>query len=1426
MNDLLGKIEKINGSRADKNVISGLFQEIDQKVNVINIKRTFPENASGGIEKILQFLKDAACNAESDIRVQAHSTTARFLAHISPFYPKTLRTLLGPQSNLLPTDGNPYAELFIANVFAWLTHDTDEIYLQDLYANDCCIKYFANQAPEVKNNMSKVIRQLRNPPRVWLLTLLNLLLKKMLDGEADSDLQNAITNVVFHNQDLVSILFKELHKNRQLIPKSLPLISHLISHDINLDRVQLLPTAGFAMTMLERHDNETLLEAAFTILSKPSASFTIQTTMEGDLVRLKLFARNETYEINFDINSSESASKYLLPLPFSYLQWKPQDKSNSNAKFKSIANIASKTKDPQILEQTFDLFSYALRMEYHENTLEIIDQFSRCCTLYLNKSRHYQLLALIRELIYLKQVTTRPSLDIESSILKLIVSFTPSNIDKYYDRIVYDTVLNYVVEDASSDFPALRDSAIKCLDSFCHHKKHELIIELLFNKLDCFDYKKMEYTLYSCCILGESKPDLDMYYLLPTIQTTIDILLFNVLPISTLTLAMRYLSMFNMLTLDVEMFGDIPNIIYQIVTESTNYIVGTMRKLKSTRYDPKILISQIDANFKANPIEILGSNPIIDRQSMFPQLYYALKLYNSLPISNTIASLYNCITDACIQIFPDMASEGLLRYWPLLVGADKQIVLNSITTHLKLSPNFDVAAKWLKIVMDPTNEGLIMEVPEFKNSFVMHINNIPSHSKFILPSSLLRYTKFILQTGSDVTKKYKEAIQNLPDEERVDFLRTVRELDESVAKQIVDGDLPELKVNFAGGLIESMREMIKLTKSIYTDVKRRVKLYEMAKSSKQTREIIRDNLNVGLPANLHSRNDTVRYIAITKFNICQILPEKLSELLHYYCSVFSTEGIIVTLRYWFENYNLNTMDLIGKDNNLAYQFPPDSIPEIIKFLTLNKDKYKNKLAEFINKYAPDILHDKSVIVKYVIPESRYENRAINFTNYISSISESSLRNPDTVLDLINTISYNIQRHSQEINENPILTSHLMTALLTCEEKAISTLLIALCAKCLKDFSNKTVTKILNFVTLRDDKWFDIDMSLLMAFMNVKEFEFDDDTIIKTTFPDWKRQTIFQSILTSFNINTDLNTNVLTDAIKTPVDPQKFVDAIFCLMKILQSDCEMPDGVVKGMLKNVTDFIELYPMNPFVMKFIPVFIYKCFAFEIEPKDLNEFVKTIFNRHRHANFDSLLPCLTLTYTKSQNTYNDIIYLIMNLMMKRMRGNLVQIKSHIGLINLACENSNFDKQLRIEFFKTQVDELIGLLKSDIMYFQGEVIYSIFELIYHYQPEMVIDYMTKRIFGNVSFLPFYAALRKFVDTHSIKSDEDYQNMLIQEFRKITDDQQFFAIKYFFDVRYPKYTAQFARLILREKGFAGTDASLQELKTAILPAKHSRSLF
>lgn len=1431
MNELINSIAKINASQANKDIVRGMLIDIENKFNVFSVKKAYPNGASFAIESILKFLTDAFCNSDANIRTQAQRTLCVFLSHSSAFYPKTLRGIFSEQSNLLPKDGNPYASLFIAVAFTWLTHDVDPIYLQDLYSNSHIVQYFSILKPEIATDIPTVISLLQDPPREFLVKLLNLFLEQLRQNDLSTSLIRAITAVILHNQDLVSVLFKAFREDNNLIPKSLPLISHLISNKVNLDRIHFDYTHfELIRSLLERHDNETMCEAAFQILSHPSASFSVSTKMDGSIAKLKVKLKRrsggnpEIIPIKFDINSYNTASRFLLPLPLEFLTWDPKDLlPETKAKFSTISNIARTSKDPKVIEKTFDMFKFALQMGNNDKMPDILTRFSACCLVYLNTSRHFEFIALIRELIYLRQ-DIRDRVITKTQIHGLISAFTPANIFKYYDRNTYETILDYVIQDVLHPNDIVRSSALETLKAFSSYSKHELIIEAIFDRLDCFDQDKMEYSFYAVSILGEEKPDLDKYFLLPTLNMTIDLMLFNELPLSTLTLAMRYLSLFDMSSDDISHLGDIPIIVHQIITESVNHIIGTTRKTKSTRYDSNSLRKMIDVNFKNNPIEVFTSKPINNRISIFPHLYYALRLFRCFPIANVVASLFTCITDACVQIFPDVSSDALLRCWPLLVKTDRQIVLNSMTTHLRLSPNFDVASRWLKILMDPLNEDLIDQTPDFKNSFLVNISEIPSHAKNIQPSSLLRYTKFILNTGSDKTKEYQAAIEELSEDARVDFLRSIRELDENVVFELVD-DPPELKVNFAGGLIESMRQMIQTTKAIYTRVKRRVKLYELAKSSIETREIIRDNLNVGLPEDLHSREDTARYISLVKFQTVDLSPSDLKRLIHYFCDVFSTEGIVTTLDHWFNRFSLNTMELIGQTNDWVYRFPIDSIPAIAKVVL----DHKYKIEDFLMKYAPDMPKIQGVIQPYVPDKSRCLNRNQNFTVFISSFKESDLVRPETIIDLIDTMTYIASLPNSTLSENPLLLEIIIISLEKCEDRSLAVLMASNFVKLIAEkISTKTVRALMAMTNIQIDKWFDIDSTLLYSFMSIlsenKNSEKQDPhdlMILETKFKDFRRNLLFSSIAAKMDKdNKDNYIPQLLPLMQEPFEPQKLMDAIVVLQRICDDPNFKPNGAaLVTLMPHVHNFIKKLPNVPYVQSFVSS--YFSLLAQLYNFDTIQVVTSIFDCYKDPNFDDLLPCVLAIY-KGNSSTQELLNLITTRLSAIMCGNLEQIQLFIDIVKLACDNiASQSSEKRKDFFDIQLKKLIPTLSVNTMHFSGELALMIIDFIASQNDDQTA---LSALFSNdihkvMQFLPFYAVFRTFCNDHGIRGDEDLQQYI---FNKITsfEDNFKFVLKNYFDVRYPVQTAHYARVMQREATFSGTEQALKELRTAILPAK------
>ena len=1210
MKDLLKKIHQVNGTTSTSQKLSPIIDEIKNRFNFMLIYKYGTNKAQEAFDIIWHFLMDAACNQSIDVRNSANKTATIFLSKISPFYPNYSKQLfLGP--GYLPSDNNPYAYLFIAQTFAFMTHDFEPIYLKNFLDEAQAQQYFACMDSRVSSNISRCIQQLKDVHRECYAKLLDQIIPIVLSTFPDQAMKNVILAIIQKCPQLTETLMDEINKGSdEEIRNAMPIISYLISQDVDITKMKLFPIAKQSMLVIQEASNNTLLDAAFTILSIPSQSFKLNLLKQNEgqenetnIYELILSSsnRNEriTAEINFD--QLENSSKFLLPLPDDVLERKADNIFDYSKQMTAVSNkviriakemnnsnesLQSREERRKELQHLFEIFKNNLLTQYSDFTNSCLTAFAQCVSMFNLNDFKIQLTYLLRTLLFMEcKNETHQNL-----LYKIIWSLGPQNLIDLIGQKLYNELQENVIEIVFDCSEVFFPDFLQTLLLFARKTGHSKMIDLIFNRIDIFNTKELELLLRIASIVGEDaeakNQPLDMNFLMGTIYTTIEVLVYNNIDLPFITQAFRYLSLFDLVNIPLETLEDIPILMQQIIIESTNFITGSQYKTKQTKFDSSLVYKGIQDMFDAtSTIDVLGKNPIGTRIDTYPFLYYSLRLFSSLPTEPQVYQYFELIKDVIVQIFPTMSSNCFLRYFRLLVRSDQKKVFQALAPHFKRFPNIDIAAQWLKIAIDPTNASLMEEEVSFKNGLLKSLPFIPSldtTGKLIQPRSFLIFAKAAMniKDQSDVFKAILADLKEHNPTQYHNFMILIRKQDERLAYQIAEPDKPpELPINFTTGVIESMRGLAKMAKTIYNEIKNKIDEKEEFPRSDEFINMITQDLEkpIGDSQILTTYGP---YISITqlKYNTTntenQNPIEQLSELLKYYCDNGLDECVYKCVKYIIRN-------LFDSFVFNEYNYPKSVIPRIVSLLyrLQKKDfKYQKKYLEFISKYCP-------------VPSSVIEGEITRkITSQISSL----------------TIIFNDIKRTNDQHNDINGPQFSITNIPSNDKNALN------------EFKHQIEEAICDICKLECEKDFSTP-ELENAFIDLL-FKAKDNGSIKISSSD------LNSLLIDFKSECELehllNTNINNSNTKSYF-PKESIFSAMCLFPD-RADVILTDG--KGFTENTNDLIEyikmIYTSNSDEWK----------SFKINDSPIFTSIKSIFSNKELLNeMFPILVYIALTFVK---------------------------------------------------------------------------------------------------------------------------------------------------------------------------------------------------
>ena len=1026
MKELLRKIQQVNGSASpDPEYLFGIFTEIKNRFNYNLICKYGANKAQEVFDIIWHFLMEAACNKRDDIRIAANQIATIFLSKITPYYPNYAQQLfLGP--GYLPSDNNPYAYLFIAQTFAFMTHDIEPTYIKDFLDKSQAQQYFACLNPKVSANILRCIQQLKNIHREWYSKLLDLIIPILLTTTPDQPMKNIILAIIQQCPQLTETLMDEINKSADNeIRNVMPVISYLISYDVNVSKMDLFPIAKQSMFVIQEGQDSTLIDAAFTILSVPSQSFVLNLREQGnntnvyDLILNSKSSNNEriTATINFNQLKTQNSSRFLLPLPnkifentenIGFLDYSKMMVALSNKVIRISKAIPhcndnnSKKKKEKELHDLFIIFKNNLLMQNSDFIQPCLNAFAQCVSNFIDCDFKTELILLLRTLLFMdiKDETH------QNLIFKVVLSIGTQQLLDLLGQKLYNRMQDYVIDTTLNSKPLFLSDFIQTLLVFAKKTGHSKIIDRIFDRIDVFDAVKLETLLRVASIVGEDADSLDINFLFGTINTTIEALIYNDLNLPFITQAFRYLSLFDLVNIPLNEMDDIPILMQQIIIESTNFITGSQYKTKQTKFESSLVYQEISKMCESSRkyIDVLGNTQTGSRIDIYPFLYYSLRLFNSMPTEPQIYQYFDIIKDVIVQIFPVMSSNCFLRYFRQLVRSDQKKIFRAMAPHLKRFPNIDIAAQWLKIAIDPTNADLMEEEVAFKNGLLKSLPKIPyldTTGKLIQPRSLLVFAKAAMNI-KDQAGVFKAIIADLKEhnpQQYKNFMILIRRQDEGLAFHIVAPDKPpELPIAFTTGVVDSMRQLANLAKIIYKEINAKNMVKEQSLESDKLREGIKDRL----------RNTKISDEAfLTKFgpyfSIAQLKFEKkrdnnitqndIKQLLKYYCDNGYDDCVYKCVKYILEHPSL-----FCNFDFMEFQYPKSTIPKITSLLyhcQKRDSSYAKAYMQFIIKYIPVPLSIiSSEASRYI--EMRLDNIASTSKNSETSQDNQTNVNNSTV----------------------------------------------------------------------------------------------------------------------------------------------------------------------------------------------------------------------------------------------------------------------------------------------------------------------------------------------------------------------------------------------------------------------------------------------
>ena len=1083
MQDLLNKIKSCKEIPTPEEA-QVILNDISTKFNITMFGSSGKFKPSETFGRIWKFMMASACIGDSNVRVSANKTAIIFLAKVAPFYPKAVQQLFC-EANTRPPHGEMHAYVFYVQAFTFITHDIDPIYMTSFLNEADAIQFFVSKEEESMSYIATCISQLRAIPKMWFKELLEEYTKIILEPDQklnfSKPMQDIITEILRQCPSLTEDFINNLNKGNEILANdpltekyvffTLPIISNLISCKIKLDKgdAHLYPFAKQALKVFQMGvSNKSLEDAAFVILSYPCKTYSVE--IEKDTEEKNVYIatlcpgttkvdEDEVVQARIYFKNYKNSSKYFLPIPVDDLTKIVNDYINrivSNAPkekdsilatdigriMEALANVGkitysknySDAKDPEKkkvmlkklseeMKPFFQTFDDVLTKSYDNITISSLNAFASIVTCFILPGLKQDLIYLLREIFYMD-----PNDDAHrKSIFGVMTALGMDEVAELLSEHAYNDFLTMAIDATLNSIPVFYNDFVNVLIHFARRSGHEKVIEMLFDRLDPLDTYNLEKLLRTASIIGEDTNHIDSLYLMSCIYTAIETVTFNELSLEFITSAFRFLSLFDLTVIQGDdntippILGDIPSLISQILIESTNFITGTQIKSKQTRFSTESLKLQITAMFRKSDIDPLKKN-LGTRINIHQQLYYALRLYGSLPFVPGIAAYFSSVSDAIVQLFPVLSSKCFKRYFSLLVRADKLAVLKALTPHLNRNPNIDVAAQWLKTASDKVTWARVGPSPDFLNALFKPLKSIPhldTTGKYVETSSILTYVRLAMNNNqykqilfnelTEMAPKEKSAVEgdfeanneeeesssegegesggkengerySNKEEQYKNFFLLIIKKDPDMANRISEEGnlkLPEALVDFREGVLQSMIKMVNTASKIYKTITKEMSIGTKFLQSKQINYNISKNLKAPIEDNIEDLYEPDFYVAQLEFNTVKIddpndkdmLVKKIKLLLHYFCNIGHKSGIMACLKYIYD-YNIKNT---GKEKLIdlkEFRFPQYFIEDIAK---LSMNHVAESFEEFMDNYC-DIKEDESdklVIKKYFSKESKF-----------------------------------------------------------------------------------------------------------------------------------------------------------------------------------------------------------------------------------------------------------------------------------------------------------------------------------------------------------------------------------------------------------------------------------------------------------------------
>jgi len=931
MNDILKRTNIASASRLS---VSDLKQTIIFVQNSFNVSLVDKSNSSKIdtlLRSVWKFLLYCAIHYEQDIRIAAQRATGMFLLRSSPFFPQLVSSLIA-EASFSEDIPNPSAILFVISSFSIYTNYVFPNQVESAKTSFDVLSLFSSNEPIVMEYLSIVIDNLKHMDQGFYSSLLEVLIKRV-KASTDRFLFRAIVSILKKMPVLLSFLetYVKLHESDSVL---LVLFSYILSTDIPyINEFDLFSLAKISMGVLESPPSVDIADASFAILSSKSKSFKLEISIDSKAeVTMSVSKNTEKISTIFKLSKySSHPSVFLLPLPLEYVLPNEVDGILSlTSKFTSITNLLLNSTDKSMIDQLFSFFVTFINKPYNEMTSVCLRSLSKCIGTFVNFVKRSDIIDLIQSILFCEKVNWYHSSDVvkfASSLISLgIDSFIGYSKTKY---LVSDIILN-----SRTKSDELWKESCAFLTQYSRFMRPEFLCFMIFEHLDIFDSLSYNRLLDCMSLILDMSISIDSYYLYPLIIAVFESLTFYSSSMQIISSVFRFLTHFDLSIVSSTYLNSISIISYS-VSAVLHYISGFYQRNRSNSTQVESLLKDFSQYFENQPFELL-SEGVRGISDIFCVVKYGFDVLNSVEANPNLCSVLQCITEHSIILFPMEIIRVITKFWPLLTKNDQTSIINMAIPYLKNQPNLDNAAQWIRIILDPSNTNLIPLNSPFQKAFFELIYPAISVFHDLDKKSIVLFTEFAV-SSNERKEELNRALNELDENQKRAYFQIIRNQNSSLVREITDNPpeaLPEIgKTSFLG----AFKDITGMGSKVAISIKDRVIKRMNRKTSIETRNLMNELL---LSSEYQEQLDSPIVLTQLKFNTLEFKLPQLKKLLEGFIEQVNIEGILLVVKYMISH---------SYDRSLnSYQYPKESIPEIIRHLHLSESRFINS---FIRKFA-------------------------------------------------------------------------------------------------------------------------------------------------------------------------------------------------------------------------------------------------------------------------------------------------------------------------------------------------------------------------------------------------------------------------------------------------------------------------------------------